>query len=165
MISKIEIIKQPRVKQYERNGSIHIFGKEFNLAATSDSFRVILHEDYPIISEKDMKAFITYSVKRKAVVISGCEAKVHAYRLMYIDEEGYDRHLADILQTIRGNRHVYPELFQFVPALVSIPPNMAITALDHGLDLDMYTMPVRKLLDKSSLTEKLLIMSLGQSSD
>lgn len=164
MMSKIEIIKQPRVKRYARNGSINIFGKEFNLVPTSDSLRMILHEDYPMIDEKDLRDFISYSKTKHTVVISGCKAKVHPYRLMHIDEEGYDGHLTDISQSIRGNRHCYPDVFNFIPALVYIPPNVSIHTLKLSEDIDMYVMSTRKLLDRCSLVDKLLIMSLNQSS-
>ena len=151
-------------KRYERNGSINIFGKEFDLVPTSDSLRMILHEDYPMVDEKDLRDFISYSKKKKRVVISGCKAKVHPYRLMYIDEEGYDSHLVDVSQSIRGNRHYYPDAFTFIPALVSIPPNVSILTLNLSEDIDMYVMSTRKLLDRCSLVDKLLIMSLNQSS-
>ena len=85
--------------------------------------------------------------KKKRVVISGCKAKVHPYRLMYIDEEGYDSHLVDVSQSIRGNRHYYPDAFTFIPALVSIPPNVSILTLNLSEDIDMYVMSTRKLLD------------------
>ncbi|MFH1673070.1 MAG: hypothetical protein ABIF87_06565 [Pseudomonadota bacterium] len=164
-MSKIEIIKQPRVKRYERNGSINIFGKEFDLAPTSDNLRMILHEDYPLIDKKDLRDFISYSEKKDTIVISGCKAKVHPYRVMYIDEDGYDSHLTDIPQSVRGNRHCYPNVFNFIPAFVSIPPNISIQTFISFEDIDMYVMPAKKLLDKSSLIDRLLIMSLHQSSN
>lgn len=164
MMSRIEIIKQLRAKRYERSGSINIFGKEFDLIPISDSLRMILHEDYPMIDEKDVRDFISYSEKKDTVVISGCKAKVHPYRLMYIDEDGYDSHLTDVSQSVRGNRHCYPDAFNFIPALVSIPPNVSIQTLILSEDIDMYVMSTRKLLDRCSLVEKLLILSLNQSS-
>lgn len=164
MMSDIEIIKQEPLKEHEGDSIVEIYGKKFVLAHTSDKFRIVVHEDFPMINETDVSGFVSYSEKKDTIVISGCKAKVHPYRLMYIDADGYDSHLADISQSVRGNRQYYPEVFNFIPALVSIPPNILIQTIDHPEDVDMYIMPAKKLLDKSSLIDKLLIMSLSQSS-
>lgn len=161
----IKIIKQSSLKGNGSQSSDCIFGKEFALAPVSDNVRIVVHEDFLMITEQDISDFIAYSEKKNTIVISGCKAKVHPYRLMYIDEEGYDSHLADIPQSIRGNRQCYPEVYQFIPALISIPPKTPIRTLDPPEDINMYVMLAKKLLDKSSLIDKLLIMSLNQSSN
>lgn len=164
-MSDIEIIKQSSLKGSGSHSIVRLFGKEFALALISDNRRIAIHEDFPMIDERDLRDFISYSVKKDTVVISGCKAKVHPYRVMDIDQEGYDAPFADISQTIRGNRHCYPDVFNFIPALVSIPPNIPIQTLIPSEDIDMYVMPSKKLLDRSSLIDKLFIMSLNQSSD
>jgi hypothetical protein len=103
------------------------------------------------------------STRKHNIVISGCKAKEHPYRIMYIDEQGCDIHLAEIPKSIRGNRHWYPEVYQYVPALICIPPNTPINVINNAESFDMYIMPVEKLLDKSCLLERLSIHSLKQT--
>ncbi len=156
-MSNVEIIKQSSLKEDKGHNSVCVFGKEFVLEPISDNFRLALHEDFPMIIREDIRDFIGYSVKKGVIVISGCIAKVHPYRLMYIDKDGYDVHFADIPQSIRGNRHFYPEIYQFIPAMVAIPPNIPISNVQRHDQLDMYVMPVSKLLDKTLFLERLLI--------
>jgi CMP-N-acetylneuraminic acid synthetase len=159
---KIEIIKQSGTANPESKGSLNIFGKKFDLLPISDHLRIILHEDYPMVKSEDLRNFTAYSKEKTAAVVSGCKAKVHPYRLMYIDKKGFDRHLANIPQALRGNRHSYPDVYTFVPALIAIPPGIAARNLLLDENIDMYIMPDVKLLDRSCFTEKLLIMALKQ---
>lgn len=156
MIGPYEFIKQPAIKA--SRGEVHIFGKPFRLSSVSEQFRIVSHGDFPLIGEEALTDFISYSLKKGIAVISGCRARVHPYRLMVIGEDGYDTHLLDIPGPIRGDRHLYPEVFQFVPALISIPPQIWIDDIVNGRQaVDMYIMPEDKLLDKSVVTENLLI--------
>ncbi len=164
MNRKIKILRQLYSDEDRRSPTTCIFGKQFNLDAVSEEFRIVLHADFPLIREKDLEDFILYSLKIKKVVISGCKVKVHPYRLIYIDEKGYGNHLVDIPQSIRGNRHLYPEIYQFVPAIISIPPSLPIDNFNEKSDLDIYIMPTSKLLDRSLLVEKMLIASINESS-
>jgi hypothetical protein len=136
-----------------------IFGKGFTLQECSSEPRLVVHEDFGMIEDSDIRDFTAYSQDRNRIVISGCEAKVHPFRLMVVDEEGYDGPLFQIPQEVRGNRHRYPEVFQFVPALIFIPPGIPVSYWRDVQWLDMYPMPSRKLLDASSLIDSLFIRS------
>jgi hypothetical protein len=152
-------------QEHLEGGSIEkcclIFGKEFELPAVSNEYRIILHDDYPLIGKQDVDDFLVYSKKKKSLVISGCEARIHPFRLMYITENGYDRFVIDVPQKIRGNRHLYPEIYQFVPALIAIPPKLNLNSALEFKNLDMFVMCEEKLLDKTILTERLLISALN----
>jgi hypothetical protein len=162
-MNRFEIIRQPALIEEQCNNVVRIFGKGFSLPQTHNLFRIVLHEDFPMIDEGDLRRFVSYSVKQNAIVLSGCKAEIHPYRLMYISEKGYDECLVDIPNIIRGNRHWYPETFHFVPALISIPPNIPINSINNREYIKMYIMPKKKLLDNSNLLDRLLIFSLQQS--
>jgi hypothetical protein len=159
-MNRVEIIKPPCSSRPKAGSTVVLFGKEFALDPVSCHFRVALHGDFPLIDEDDLNDFSEYCKDKDTITVSGCTAKVHPYRLMYIDDDGYDAHLADIPQTIRGNRHLYPQVYSFVPALVGVPPGAKI---DRGVDpeaLDMFIMPETKLLDRTILCDYLLIKAL-----
>ncbi len=162
MKCKTEIIKQSGTAGSEGKNSLNIFGKKFDLLPIAAHLRIIFHEDYPMLKSEDLRSFISYSSEKTTAIVSGCKAKVHPYRLMYIDEDGYDRHLADIPQALRGNRHCYPDVYTFVPGLIALPSGVAARDLVLAENIDMYIMSDIKLLDQSSLTERLLIMALKQ---
>jgi CMP-N-acetylneuraminic acid synthetase len=155
-----EVIQQKSLSLSAESSTISVFGKEFDPVPETKNTCIIVHEDFPMLNENDLEEFISYSEKYKKIVISGCRANIHPYRLMYIDDEGYDAFCVDIPQAIRGNRHLYPEIYQFVPALISIPPKMSLYPLSCHENLDMFVMPEEKLLDKTILTERLLISAL-----
>jgi CMP-N-acetylneuraminic acid synthetase len=159
----MEIIRQAPLSENQQREPIQIFGKSFALTPVSEKCRFIYHEDFPLIQVDDIKAFILYSSGKNKIVISGCTAEVHPYRLMLIEESGFDRNLADIPQDIRGSRHVYPEVYQFSPALIYIPPYIPTAAVHDPDRLDMYIMPSEKLLDQSSLMDRLLISAYLKS--
>lgn len=156
----IEIIKQSLFTKSECYQRLTIFGKEIFLKAESDNFRVVLHEDFPMISESDLNDFVTYSIKKNKIIISGYKSKIHPYRLMYIDDDGYDHPFAKVDQEVRGCRHSYPDIYSFIPALAAIPPNTSIDFINRHENIDMYVMPTEKLLDNSSLIDRIMIMSL-----
>ena len=161
-----EILKQPSLLRTEKNNCLQICGKAFDIAPHADTFRFVRHEDYPLINDLDVAAFISYATKRKALVISGCKARIHPYRIMYIDEAGYGENLVDIPQSIRGNRHLYPEIYEFVPALIGLPPRQTVDRLlKDGAGCEIYLMPEEKLLDCSNSLERLLIQSILEKSE
>ena len=159
-MTRIEVIKQKALLRYTDELTISIFGKEFDPVLKAKSACIIVHEDFPMLDENDLDEFIAYSEKKKKIVISGRRAIIHPYRLMYIDDEGYDAFYLDIPQAIRGDRHLYPEIYEFVPALISIPIQMCINPLPSHENLEMFVMPEEKLLDITILTERLLISAL-----
>ena len=162
----IEILRQPSLKGEEKKRRLNIFGKAFDIAVSSDTFRIIVHEDYRLISDREVAAFIAYAQKKEALVISGCKARVHPYRIMFIDSAGYGENLIDIPQSVRGNRHRYPEVYEIIPALVGVPPHQTVDRqLKDGTGFEIYVMPEEKLLDCSKLLEGLLIQSILEKSE
>lgn len=142
----------------DRDAGVSLFyGKAFLLERTSNHERLIWHEDFPMIHPEDMEAFVDFASARKKSCISGCKAPVHPYRLMSIDENGYDQFLADIPQRLRGNRHCYPDVYQIVPALIFIPQRKDISSLKNPREILLYPMPREKLLDLASPMDNLLI--------
>lgn len=139
-----------------------IYGKEFDLPPVSKKFQVVLHEDYPLIEKQDIDKFLNYANGRGTFVISGCKARVHPYRLMYIEETGFDNFVVDIPQSVRGNRHYYPKIYQIIPALIAIPPNTRINSIYHEENIDLFVMPEDKLLDKYILNDDLLIKAINK---
>ena len=159
-MSEIEIFRQQALTRCAEDSTISIFGKLFDPAPKSSCSLIVVHEDFPLINEADLEGFIEYARQRRLIVMSGRHAKIHPYRLMYIDDEGYDAFCVDIPQEVRGNRHTYPEIYEFVPALIAVPSGSNLkSALDHK-NLDMFFLPENKLLDQSILTERLLISAI-----
>ena len=167
MKNNVTLIRQGRSSKPAFDVGTTLFGKAFTLQERSSDPRLVVHEDFPMIDASDVRDFMAYSRNRNRIVISGCEAKVHPFRLRVVDEEGYDGPLLDIPQEIRGNRHRYPEIFQFVPALIFIPAGIPVSYSGNAEWVEMYPMPPEKLLDASSLTDSLLIRSYkkNQSQD
>lgn len=130
------------------------------LPLISKTFQVIRNTDYPILSQQDIDKFTQYATEKNKFVISGCEARVHPYRLMKVDKDGYDDFLLEIPQEIRGSRQRYPMVYQFVPALIAIPENVRIEAIFDPSSVDMFVMPQNSLLDKTALLDRLLIKSM-----
>lgn len=144
-----------------QTGSVEIFGRSFHLPPISHRLRLVWHEDFPLIEEKDIIDFASYASNKSCPVITGCKARIHPYRLMYVDQDGFDAHLVDIPASIRGDRHRYPDVFSFVPALISIPPGIAAADLGNNpAAVDMYVIPSDKLLDNASLIDNLMIKTL-----
>jgi hypothetical protein len=159
-MNRIELIQQKGISPEAGETSISLFGKGFSPVSDSKNNRIILHADFPLLNDDDLTEFIAYAKTIEKVVVSGRRANIHPYRLMYIDEKGFDAFCVDISQKIRGNRHLYPEVYQFVPALVSIPPSMNMESALDSKNLDMYILPEEKLLDQSILIENLLIKAI-----
>jgi hypothetical protein len=157
---KIKITRQPAIEENSFSGALSIFGKWFQLEESCNHYTIIIHDDYPMIEKKDVETFIEYAIGKTGCVISGCEARVHPYRLMYIDNSGFDAFHFDISQEIRGDRHLYPDVYSFVPALLGIPPKFPVDSISNYDRLDMYLLPKEKLLDRAILTEALLIRAI-----
>jgi len=160
-MNRIELLHQKAAPPEAEAKTINLFGKMFTSLCDSKNTRIILHADFPLLNDHDLTEFIAYAKTNKKVVISGRRARIHPYRLMYIDEEGYDAFCIDVPQEIRGNRHLYPKIYQFVPALVSIPPHLNLESALDSKNLDMYLFPEDKLLDQSNLIEWLQIRATG----
>jgi hypothetical protein len=154
----IDIIRQGSDDPVDPGGErIDIIGKVFSIAPVSDFHRIVVHSDFPLISEKDIEYFTAVSIRNSIPTMSCQRAKVHPYRVMVIGDDGYDGFLADIPQSIRGNRHLYPEVFELVPALIAIPPGVNAHDLNLCDAMGMYEMEEGKLLDKSKQIGRLLL--------
>jgi len=164
LMKNIEQIKQtfiePSTEGLPDARRYSIFGKIFRLEPRSSVHRIILHEDYPLLTGSDVDEFIRYASSREKIVISGCTSRVHPYRLMQIAPDGYERYCMDIPQSIRGNRHRYPNVYSFVPALISIPPERTFPGTRRAEDLELYIVPPEKLLDSRRMLDRLMIPSL-----
>jgi hypothetical protein len=159
---RVEVIRQTSLETVRDSSAVTILGKAFRIADTSPRFRVIVHDDFPMITEDDVRGFISDSMGKRKIVVSGCPCDVHPYRLMVIDSEGHDGHFVDIPQTVRGNRQSYPEVYSLVPALMGIPPRVSVKYVGDPRKMDIYPMPRSKLLDRSSRMDGLMIRSLSR---
>lgn len=144
-----------------KKDSFSIFGKIFDSPPVSDDFRIIRHDDFPLISEQELQTFADYARKQKKVVITGCPARVHPYRLKYVDQQGFSNFFYEVDQAVRGNRHYYPEVFSFVPAIVAIPAGVDIHEIPAAT-MVMYQLHSDKLLNLSLPLERLQIGQINQ---
>ncbi len=144
------------IHQQESVGDFIFFGKMFN-RLLNHSGCVIVHESFPEIDENNICDFLNYTSEKEHIVVSGCIADVHPYRLMYIDENGFAEPYADIPQKIRGNRHLYPEVYQFIPAFVYVPCGVIFGSESMNDNMDIYVMNREKLYDKTVFPDYLYL--------
>jgi hypothetical protein len=76
---------------------------------------------------------------------------------MFIGRDGYDEFLLEVPQEIRGNRHLYPHVFEIVPALIAIPPAFDVHRINTSDEVAMFEMVEEKLFDKTKPVDRLLI--------
>lgn len=160
-MKKIEIIRAINSLETMDKQKVSLFSKIFYLHEKSESVRIIIHEDFPLIKDSHLDEFIAFATKIDKIVVSGCEVTVHPYRLIFIDEKGFGLPLVNIPQSIRGSRQLYPKVFNFIPALIAIPPNTSLDLLQYTENFVIYLLPKNILLDKSLIIERLLIKRLG----
>lgn len=134
----------------------HIFGKKFRRITKANTRQVIHHPDFPLLTSEEINHFSLASQKIPKILVTARPCQVHPYRLRYLDQTGFSAFLMDIPQAIRGNRHLYPKLYSFQPALIAIPPGLDINIIPPT-QWAMYVLPAEKLLDKSLLSQQLLI--------
>lgn len=135
---------------------IDVFGKTF-LPQERAGGELLVHGDFPAITRSDIDAFKDVVMEKPLPVISGRLAEIHPYRVMYTDMNGFAVPLADIPQKIRGNRHYYPDIYEFVPALVWLPENLDFELFMKESTPEMYIMPGAKLLDKTRFPDWLFL--------
>ncbi len=141
-------------------GECSLLGKRFRVEPVAAMHRIVMHQDYSLIGPAEIDGFTTCALQRYGVVVSGCRCRVHPYRLMCIDEEGYDRFLLDVPQSIRGARQRYPELWSFVPALISVPPGTPFPRDASLKCAQMHPLPEPCLLDRAVPLEGLRIRAV-----
>ncbi len=151
-ITESENIKTAKRKK----GSFYILDKLFNEQPVSNTFKIIRHPDYPRITDAEIQTFTNYAQKQDKIVMTGCQSRVHPYRLKYTDQQGFSNFLYQIDHSIRGNRHCYPEVFSFIPALIAIPKGTDIQNISLE-QIEMYQLPSKSLLDLAIPVERLLI--------
>ncbi len=144
------------IHQQESAGDFIFSGKMFN-RLSDNSGSVIVHESFPEIDDADICDFLNYTAEKNHIIVSGCIADVHPYRLMYIDENGFAEPYADIPQKIRGNRHRYPEVYQLIPALVYVPAGIRFGPESINNNMDIYVMNREKLYDKMAFPDFLYL--------
>ncbi len=128
---------------------IDIFGRVFDVDDCSPFPRLLVHSDFPNIGSEDICDFAKYAQKcGKKIVITGAKSKVHPYRLKYRDKDGFERVLIDdISQEVRGNRHLYNNVYSFYPAMVWVPAGISIKeSLQSAQKLSLYLLQEEKLL-------------------
>ena len=140
----------------QEKNSLSIFNKTFTEPPVSDKFRIIKHPDFPLLNQEEVQTFADYAKKQNKIVMTGCPARVHPYRLKYVNQQGFSDFFYEVDQAIRGNRHLYPYVFSFVPAMIAIPAGIDIQA-ESAAEMLMYKLPADRLLDLSIPLERLLI--------
>lgn len=163
-MSNDEVITCGALDSRSDTPSFELFGKRFRLAAVLAMGRVVIHDDYPFISQSDVRDFVAFATKRQRLIVSGCIAFVHPYRLMYTNHQGFDSFVVDVPQEIRGDRHRYPPVYQSIPALLFVPPNVCLQDVEKNqLPVEIYALPKHKLLDRTIVLESLMIRNLQQN--
>jgi hypothetical protein len=135
---------------------ITVYSKQFSYKP-SEMGRVMVHGDYPMITAEDIRTFARFCMNRTKPVVSGCPAEIHPYRLIVETEEGFIRPYYDVPQSVRGNRHLYPVVFQVLPALLYVPPGTGPEMLLKGCAPYIYAMEKRKLLDRTLFPDVLFL--------
>jgi hypothetical protein len=154
-MSSIQRIIYPSAAKAKSGREYVLFGKSFVLEGVSDIHRIIVHEDFSLLTEKEMGAFEAFAVKANRIALSACIARSHPYRLMRRTPSGKIDYLFEVPVHIRGHRQAYPDVYQFVPALISIPPGVSAEGLRVPETLLMYVLPADRLLDQSNLLSRL----------
>ena len=132
------------------------FSKVFSIDDNSGQ-TIIVHEDFPMITEDDIDAFIHHCRGSEKIVVSGRNVEPHPYRLLFIDQEGFFKPVVKIPQSIRGNRHFYPDVYQVVPALLFLPEGTTIKDLIEMSMPDIFLLEKDKLLDKTCFPDSLFL--------
>lgn len=140
-----------------RGETFPFFGKRFPALKVSDQHRILIVQDYPLISPEIITAFESCSLTRQCIVVSACLCDVHPYRLMKVDERGYESFVLDIHRDIRGSRQKYPVIYSIKPALISIPPGFFLSAQPEPDQLDLFILDRDVLFDQTRPLESLWI--------
>lgn len=140
------------------------FGKRFPSLTVSDCQRTLIVQDYPLITPEIVTAFESCSLNSPCIVVSACLCDVHPYRLMKVDDRGYESFVLDIHRDIRGSRQKYPAVYSIKPALISIPPGFSLSAPPEPDQLDLFILDRDVLFDRTRPLESLMmkIHNFGQ---
>lgn len=143
------------------------FGKRFPPTPSGSHPIILVHTDYPMVTENLIRLFEAEVRGRPHVVVTGSSVFVHPYRLMKLDINGHQRYLFDIKNEIRGNRHLYPKIVSFRPALVYLPAGVSFeeyarSVCKQGELPELYPMAQGVLLDHTIFLEALLIRALSR---
>ena len=156
MTKSIRILRQNADGLPLSDNCITLFSKAFSINDTACQ-TIVVHEDFPQITGDDIDAFGSFCDGSKKVVVSGCKAVLHPYRLIYANDDGFCRPLVNIPQSIRGNRHLYPDVLQIIPALLFIPQGIRPDDLTYDFSPGIYIMDEKKLLDKTRFPDSLYL--------
>lgn len=151
----MQILRQKK-NNISNDQVITFFSKVFSIDDNPDQ-KIIVHEDFPMITDDDIDAFIYHCRGRKKIVVSGRIVEPHPYRLLFIDPEGFFKPVVKIPQSIRGNRHFYPDVYQVVPALLFLPEGITIKDLIEMVMPEIYILEKDKLLDKTCFPDSLFL--------
>jgi hypothetical protein len=156
---------------------LDLFGKRFLPRPAEDVWRIVIHEDFPLIGERDAEEFARFAQAaqaprtgvRWALSARPVPVQSHPYRQLCLGPDGRERHVHDVAQDVRGDRHRYPPAWEIVPALVAIPPGMAlaggpdpVVSVDLG-PVALYVLPGPKLLDRTRLLDRIRLASLASA--
>ncbi|GFK94929.1 CMP-N,N'-diacetyllegionaminic acid synthase [Fundidesulfovibrio magnetotacticus] len=146
-------------RQGRDEGGFELFGKHFAAPERAEEPRILVHGDYPLLGESDIRAFAEATRGSDRMVVSGCEVDedLHPYRLLVEDPRGYLRYAADIPQAVRGRRQAYPRVSRFAPGLVHVPSGMTAAGQPGCAAPLMWPMSREKLLDAADPLERLQI--------
>jgi hypothetical protein len=141
---------------------IEILGKRFWYSdQTAQCDLVVVHPDYPLISDSDRESIEAQFRGSGRIAMSGCEAAVHPYRLHRTKQSGELTPLVDVSSEIRGRRQSYPIALRFVPALIFLGAGRSWLELEAPSAIDFYPMEARLLMDCQHPLERLLIRAHG----
>lgn len=141
---------------------LHLFGKSFDIEPVSARLRVLRHRHYPLVGPDEIAAFAAFASQAGVCVITGAPATVHPYRLLTCDEGMCGRFALQVSPQVRGNRHLYPCVYSFVPALVAVPAGVDAAALSRPGEALLYPLPRDVLLDGSDVLDALRLAALEQ---
>jgi len=137
--------------------TFHFFGKRIPTLKVSDQHRILIVQDYPLITPEIITAFESFSLTRHCIVVTACLCDVHPYRLMKVDAHGYESFVLDIPRDIRGSRQKYPAVYSIKPALISIPPGFPLSAPPEPDQLDLFILDRDVLFDQTKSLESLMM--------
>ena len=139
-------------------GRNHVLGKRFGDPGDPARRRVLVHPDYPEISEADVAAFEERTRDLEVPAMTGClvDDDVHPYRLLMENDFGRLDWAVDIPQTVRGARQSYPDVYRFIPAMTHLPAGCAPEDLATR-PMAMIEMACSQLLDEADPLERLLL--------
>jgi hypothetical protein len=157
------MLRQPGLPAQADGGRLDLFGKRFGLRPVEDAWRIVVHEDYPLIGADDAEAFARFALDRGCLSFSArlVPVQAHPYRLLRQDPDGRERHVHAAPPDVRGDRHRYPEVWEIVPALVAIPPGRSVLRdLDLGL-VALCGLFGPRLLDRTLLLDRIRLAALA----